>query len=85
VIFAVVTGLLMALIFHKDDASRTAGQIYVPDDGVRERSLLQDGLYLLTMMLILVFAAFAKLSPGSTGLWAAIFGAKWYITSPLLC
>jgi uncharacterized membrane protein YraQ (UPF0718 family) len=31
VIFAVVTGLLMALIFRKDDAARTAGQIYVPE------------------------------------------------------
>jgi uncharacterized membrane protein YraQ (UPF0718 family) len=84
VIFAVVTGLLMALIFHKDDASRTAGQIYVPDEGAKERSLLQDSLFLLTMVLILVFAAFANPSPGATGLWPAIFGAKWYITIALL-
>jgi hypothetical protein len=84
VIFAVVAGLLMALIFHKDDASRTAGQIYVPDEGAKVRSLLQDSLYLLTMVLILVFAAFAKPSPEATGLWPAIFGAKWYITVALL-
>ncbi|MFH2066889.1 MAG: permease [Pseudomonadota bacterium] len=84
VIFAVVTGLLMALIFRKDDAARTAGQIYVPDEDAKERTLLQDGLYLLTMVLILVFAAFAKPSPDSTGLWPAIFAAKWYITIALL-
>jgi uncharacterized membrane protein YraQ (UPF0718 family) len=84
VLFSVVTGLIMALIFHKDDASRTAGQIYVPDEGAKERTLLQDSLYLLTMVLILVFAAFAKPSPGSTGLWPAIFAAKWYITIALL-
>ncbi|RJP83074.1 MAG: permease [Desulfobacteraceae bacterium] len=84
VLFAVVTGLLMALIFRKDDAARTAGQIYVPDEGVKERTLLQDGLYLLTMVLILVFAAFAKPSVDSTGLWPAIFAAKWYITIALL-
>ena len=84
VIFAVVTGLLMALIFHKDDASRTVGKIYLPDEDAKERTLLQDSLYLLTMVLILVFAAFAKPASGSTGLWPAIFAAKWYITIALL-
>jgi uncharacterized membrane protein YraQ (UPF0718 family) len=84
VIFAVVTGLLMALIFRQDDAARTAGQIYVPEAGAKERTLLQDGLYLLTMVLILVFAAFAKPAAGATGLWPAIFAAKWYITIALL-
>jgi hypothetical protein len=84
VVFAVVTGLLMALIFRKDDAARTTGKIYVPDDGAKKRTLLQDTLYIMTMVLILVFAAFAKPVPGSTGLWPAIFAAKWYITIALL-
>ena len=84
IVFAIVTGLLMALIFRKDDAARTAGQIYVPDVEANGRTLLQDGLYLLTMVLILIFAAFARPSPGSTGLWPAIFAAKWYITITLL-
>ncbi len=80
IFFAVITGLLMAFIFRKDDTARTAGQIYVPEDGDKGRSLLQDALYLLIMVLILVFAAFAEPSEGSTGLWPAIFAAKWYIT-----
>jgi uncharacterized membrane protein YraQ (UPF0718 family) len=84
VIFAVITGLLMALIFRKDDAARTAGQIYVPEAGAKERTLLQDTLFILTMVLILVFAAFAKPAAGATGLWPAIFAVKWYITIALL-
>jgi uncharacterized membrane protein YraQ (UPF0718 family) len=84
VLFAVITGLLMAFIFRKDDAARTTGQIYVPDADAKERTLLQDSLYLLTMVLILVFAAFAKPAPGSTGLWPTIFSVKWYITIALL-
>ena len=84
ILFAIVTGLLMALIFRKDDAARTTGQIYVPHEGVKERTLLQDALYIGTMVLILIFAAFAKPAPGSTGLWPAIFAAKWYITVALL-
>jgi uncharacterized protein len=84
IIFSVATGLLMATIFRKDDAARTAGQIYLPETGARERTLVQEGLYLLTMVLILVFAAFARPAPGASGLWAAIHGAKWAITAVLL-
>jgi uncharacterized protein len=84
ILFSVVTGLLMALIFRKDDAARTGGQIYLPEADARERTLTQDSLYLLTMVLILVFAAFARPASGSTGLWPAIFAAKWTVTLILL-
>ncbi|MBF0226456.1 MAG: permease [Desulfobacterales bacterium] len=84
VVFSVVIGLLMAFIFRKDDAKRTAGQIYVPDEDAKERTLFQDSIYIFTMVLILIFAAFAKPALGSTGLWAMIFSVKWYITGFLL-
>ncbi len=84
IFFAIVTGLLMALIFRKDDAARTSGQIYVPEANADQRTLLQDSLYLLTMVLILVFAAFARPASGATGLWPTIFAYKWYITAALL-
>jgi uncharacterized membrane protein YraQ (UPF0718 family) len=84
VAFAIITGLLMAFIFRKEDAARAAGEIYLPDEEGRERSLLQNGLYMLTMVLILVFAAFARPAEGSTGLWPAIFAAKWFITIALI-
>jgi uncharacterized membrane protein YraQ (UPF0718 family) len=84
VLFAILTGLLMAFFFRKDDAARASGQIYLPDEEKKGRSLLQEGLFMLTMVLILIFAAFAKPAPGSTDIWPAIFAAKWYITAGLL-
>jgi len=84
VIFAVITGLVMAFIFRKDDASRTGGEMYLPDEEGKGSTLIQGALFMLTMVLILIFAAFAKPAAGSTGLWPAIFGAKWYITIALL-
>jgi len=84
IIFAVVVGLSMAAIFRKDDADRTQGQIYLPDEDAKERTLLQDGLYMLTMVLILIFAAFAGPDDGTTGLWPVLFAAKWIITGLLL-
>jgi uncharacterized membrane protein YraQ (UPF0718 family) len=84
VVFAVITGLLMSVIFKKDDMARTGGQIHVPDEEDKGRTLFQDSIYILTMVLILVFAAFAKPGPDATGLWPAIFAAKWVITIFLL-
>lgn len=84
VLFAIVTGLLMALFFRKDDATRTAGQMYLPDQEEKGRTLTQDALFMLTMVLILVFAAFARPGAGESGLWSVIFAAKWYITAALL-
>ncbi len=84
IFFAVITGLLMALIFRKADASRATGPMYLPDEEEKQRSLLQDSIYMLTMVLILIFAAFAKPAAGSTGIWPFIFSAKWYITVVLL-
>jgi uncharacterized membrane protein YraQ (UPF0718 family) len=84
VFFAILTGLLMAFFFRKDDAARTAGQIYLPDEERKGRTLTQEALFMVTLVLILIFAAFAKPAQGSTGLWPAIFSAKWYITAGLL-
>jgi hypothetical protein len=84
VLFAIITGLLMALFFRKEDAARTSGQIYLPDQDERGRTLTQDALFMLTMVLTLVFAAFSKPVAGETGIWPFIFAAKWYITAGLL-
>jgi hypothetical protein len=84
VLFSVVVGLLMAFFFRKDDAARTEGQIYLPDEEKKTRTLLQDALFMLTLVLILIFAAFAKPAAGEAGLWPAIFAVKWYITGVLL-
>ena len=84
IVFAVITGLLMAFIFRKDDAERTAGQIYLPEEEGDGRTLTQEALFMLTLVLILIFAAFAKPAEGSAGLWPAVFAAKWYITAGLL-
>jgi uncharacterized membrane protein YraQ (UPF0718 family) len=84
VVFAILTGLLMAFFFRKDEAARTGGQVYLPDEGDKGRSLAQEAIFMLTLVLILIFAALARPAEGTTGLWAAIFTAKWYITAILL-
>jgi uncharacterized membrane protein YraQ (UPF0718 family) len=84
ILFAIISGILMAFIFRKDDTARTAGPLYLPDEDLKGRTLLQDSLYMLTMVLILIFAAFAQPAKASSGVWSLIFDAKWAITGVLL-
>jgi len=84
IVFAIVIGLLMSFFFRKDEANRVAGEVYLPEDEETGRALWQNGVYMLVMVLILIFAAFARPAEGSSGLWPTIFAAKWYISAALL-
>jgi uncharacterized membrane protein YraQ (UPF0718 family) len=84
IVFAVLAGFLMALIFRKEDMARAQAQIYLPDESDKQRTLSQDGFFMLTMVLILVFAAFARPTQEAANLWTVVFAAKWYITIGLL-
>jgi uncharacterized protein len=78
--FAVIIGLLMHLIFRKEEAARQAeGPVVMPDE-VKGRALWQDGLYFAAMVGILVFANWGKPADGETGVWAAVHSAKWIVT-----
>jgi uncharacterized membrane protein YraQ (UPF0718 family) len=74
----------MALIFRKDDAARATGEIYVPDEEGKERTLLQDTLYILIMVLILIVATLHEPSQEANGLLNMIISAKWVIVAILL-
>src|SRR6056297_403588 len=84
VVFAAIVGLAMHFIFRKEDEQRQAGQMYLPEDEAKGRSLAQEGLYMLVLVLILIFAAFAKPGQDAAILWKAIFQAKWFVTAGLL-
>jgi len=83
IIFALVIGLLMAVIFHKDDRERLAGTMNNTGGEEENRTGWQNILYFLTMVLILVFANWAR-PVDTTGFWAAIYSLKWSITIILL-
>lgn len=84
VAFAVIVGLTMALVFRRDDARRAAGQIYLPPEEDTGRSLAQDALFMLVLVSILVFAAFARPAPGAGPLWQGLYALKWPVVVGLL-
>jgi hypothetical protein len=81
IIFSIVIGMSMAVIFRKEEKEKLAIQMATPEEEV-VRPLWQTSLYFFAMVGILVFANWGK-PEESTGLWAAIFNAKWIITSIL--
>jgi uncharacterized membrane protein YraQ (UPF0718 family) len=84
VAFAIITGLLMAFIFRKDDANRETGEMFLPEEEGKGRALWQDAVYMLVMVLILVFASFAGPTENDGGLWRMIFSVKWFLVMGLL-
>jgi len=79
VAFAVLVGLAMHFIFRREEQQRADGWMEaVEEDG--GRPLWQHGLLFATLVGILVFANWGR-PQAETGVWAAIYSARWVITA----
>lgn len=79
VLFSIVIGVLMALIFHKEEKEKNKNMI-LPDDETG-KPLFQNILYFGSMIGILVFANWGKPQPESGQIWNLIYNHKWIITA----
>ena len=80
ILFSVVIGLCMHLLFRKQEGAREAeGVVVIPEEG-SGRKLWQDGLYFAAMVGVLVFANWGRPAPGDAGIWAVLHSAKWALT-----
>jgi len=82
IVFSVVIGLLMHLIFLKEERAKAANpqEVFLGDDDKGNRPLWQVSLYFLSMVGILVFANWAR-PQDTAGIWFAIFKVKWIVTA----
>jgi uncharacterized membrane protein YraQ (UPF0718 family) len=78
IVFSIVIGLCMHLMFRKEEAAKAAAAIHMPEPEV-ERPLWQTVLLFVAMVGLLVSATWGR--PDQAGsLWAAVFGVKWMLT-----
>ncbi len=77
--FSVVVGLLMHLIFRKEEVEKANAQAAMPEPEA-SRPLWQNVLYFASMVGILVFANWGK-PQEPMGLWHAVYSSKWIITA----
>lgn len=80
VIFSVVIGLLMHLIFLKEERARHANGNFDAGEIKETRSLGKTVLYFASMVSFLVFANWGKPLEGDAGIWALVYQYKWWIT-----
>ena len=79
VVFSVVIGVLMHWIFRKEELAKAEAAAQDPEPEVK-RPLWQNLVYFACMVGILVFANWGR-PMEDTGLWHAIWLAKWPITA----
>ncbi len=79
ILFSVVIGLIMQIVFRREEQEKMAAQAAMPEPETT-RPLWQTAVYFATMVAILVFANWGK-PEQSAGIWYAIYSAKWVATS----
>ena len=81
VIFAIVIGSVMSLIYRREERAKRDDQLNFPDIP-EKRPMWQTAFHFFTLVLILVFANWGKPAEDVTsGVWHWIWANKWYITS----
>lgn len=76
--FSVIIGLLMHMIFRKEEMQKAAAAVDMPEPEVT-RPLWQNAAYFATMIGILVFANWGK-PVREIGVWSGVYSMKWPIT-----
>lgn len=80
VAFALVIGLLMHLIFRRDELDRADNWIAGPEEDGGGRPLWQTATFFAAMVAVLVFANWG--APDATeGFWHGVHAAKWKLTA----
>ncbi|MEW5758705.1 MAG: permease [Candidatus Omnitrophota bacterium] len=79
VVFSVVIGLLMHFIFLKEERERHANGDFNFGKVKETRSLGQNVLYFVSMVVFLIFANWGKPLEGDHSSWVFIYQYKWWI------
>ena len=80
ILFAIVIGLIMAVIYRKEDEARTKESMAQFDQEEKGRSGIQNLIYFATLVFILIFAAWSKPAQ-DVGFFMAVYNIKWYLTA----
>ena len=78
ILFSVIIGLAMHFIFRKEEIEKANAQMAAPEPEVT-RPLWQNAFYFASMVAVLVFANWGR-PEEPTGIWHAIYSARWTIT-----
>jgi len=75
VVFSVVIGVIMHLMFRKEEKAKAAAAMYLPEPEVK-RPLWQNGLFFAAMVGFLISATWSR-PENAGGLWGMAYSVKW--------
>ncbi len=78
ILFSIVIGLIMHLMYRKEEEAKAAAAIHMPEPE-SERSLGQNALFFGVMVGLLVSATWSK-PEDAGGFWNAVYSVKWILT-----
>lgn len=78
--FSIGIGLLMHLLFRREEEDRARAAAVLPETGEPTRRLWQDGLYFGAMIGFLVFANWGRPAGDTSGFWFVVWSVKWFVT-----
>jgi uncharacterized membrane protein YraQ (UPF0718 family) len=79
VVFSIVIGLIMALIYRKEENDKKINAVQMPEEE-GGRPLWQNGVFFFSMVGVLIFANWAEGDPNAVW-WNVIHDIKWYLTA----
>lgn len=83
IVFSVVIGLCMHLIFRREEREKKAGgELMVTEEEKEERPLWATALYFAVMVGILIFLNWGK--DESIKIWQMIYEVKWFVSGFLI-
>lgn len=77
IVFAIIIGLIMALLYRNEDESRTKQTMNFLEE--ESRTPAQNVTYFATLVLILIFAAWGR-PARDVGFFMAVYRGKWHLT-----
>jgi uncharacterized membrane protein YraQ (UPF0718 family) len=80
VVFSVVVGIAMHVIFRREEARKAGAALAVPDDPPRR--LGRTALVFAVLVGILVFVNWGR-PESTTGFWHGVYAARWLVTGAL--
>jgi hypothetical protein len=75
--FSIIIGIIMALMF-KEKKVESDDIVQIDTANIKPRNLAQSGLYFLSMILILIFATWAK-PKLPIGFYNSVYNIHWYL------
>ncbi len=78
ILFSIVIGFLMYLIYRKEEAQKAQAALHLPEAPVT-RPLWQNALQFALLVMVLIFATWSRSEDASDRLWNAVFSVKWWL------